>query len=106
MLDKVITATGDNAALVKAAVDWERTGLTRPIPKPQLEELWQTYGHQRRPLLASHDRFETALKWATTFLEDSDSASYMRSRAVTTPTTTSSRIDTPGMESRMRPGSG
>src|SRR5260370_20914824 len=65
LLDKFKTASPLEASLVRAAIDWERSGLTRPITRDDLAELWQAYVSllQRRQLGAR--AFQAARAWAT-----------------------------------------
>jgi tetratricopeptide (TPR) repeat protein len=49
------------AAIVWAAIDWSRAGLTRPIPEEQLRELWPNYARGGEP---TEERFQEGLAWA------------------------------------------
>jgi tetratricopeptide (TPR) repeat protein len=52
----------DGLAVARAAIDWRRLGLLRPIPDAVLRELYRPYLHG--PDLPG--RFEEGIKWATT----------------------------------------
>jgi tetratricopeptide (TPR) repeat protein len=53
-------------ALVLAAADWRRCGMTRPVPRSLLAPLAEPYLDRRnKAALANRDAFDTALTWAT-----------------------------------------
>lgn len=52
-------------ALVRAAVDWRRVGITRPIPKDALFELCRHYLPFDDAAQVDDDAMDTALRWAT-----------------------------------------
>jgi Flp pilus assembly protein TadD len=51
----------DGAAIVRAAIDWSRAGLTRPISEEELRELWRYYALGGEP---TEERFQAGLAWA------------------------------------------
>lgn len=52
----------EGAALVWAAIDWARIGMTVPLPAAVLRTLWPAYLHGQQP---TDERFARALEWAT-----------------------------------------
>jgi tetratricopeptide (TPR) repeat protein len=54
-------------AVVRAAVDWRRMGLTRPVPLEVLERLYPSYlePEDQRPEHVNSDAFERGLQWAS-----------------------------------------
>lgn len=53
-------------ALVQAAVDWKRCGVTRPATKAELSRLTEVILRSKSPTIPlTEDRFEKALHWAT-----------------------------------------
>jgi TolA-binding protein len=56
----------EGVALVKAAVDWRRAGLSRPIVRSELRLLWEAYFEGLQPLMSSSEKaFNRGLAWAT-----------------------------------------
>jgi tetratricopeptide (TPR) repeat protein len=51
----------EGAAVVWAAIDWARMGMTTAIPQPLLREVWPNYLRGRA---GSDDRFTSGLSWA------------------------------------------
>jgi tetratricopeptide (TPR) repeat protein len=59
-------------ALVQAAIDWRRAGLTRPIPVANLQQLFHEYLHALSPAMGDDEEaLETGLKWARSPVESS-----------------------------------
>lgn len=54
--------TSLESALVKAAVDWRRAGMTRPVRRDELRRLTPTYLSEG---LVTEDGLDTGLHWAT-----------------------------------------
>jgi hypothetical protein len=57
-------------ALVRAAIDWRRAGLVRPIPLSALSTLYRNYLERRLFEAASEAEFEEGLAWALEPLSD------------------------------------
>jgi tetratricopeptide (TPR) repeat protein len=74
LVDKLKTASDPDAALFCAVADWERMGLTRPMPRTDLAALWRIYMDKYPRLASSDESFSQALERATAPIPDSDSA--------------------------------
>jgi hypothetical protein len=69
LLEKLLLAKGEvepcGAAIVRAAVDWQRAGLRRPVPRAILERLYPHYLESEHPRYRGADAFAAGLAWAT-----------------------------------------
>jgi len=62
-----LTTEPVGVAMVRAAVDWRRMGLTRPIPLGVVEQLYPSYlePEDQTPGHVNSDAFERGLQWAS-----------------------------------------
>ncbi len=66
-------ASPDGVACVSAAIDWRRAGMTRPIRRSELRDLYRWYLARLAPRQpGSAGGFESGLKWALEPLRGSD----------------------------------
>jgi len=67
LVEKLTVETDEQvgAAIVRAAVDWRRAGLTRPVPPEMLQQLYPAYLQHPTPVSPQPEEFAAGLEWAT-----------------------------------------